>query len=162
MSVEKPIHILLVEDDDAHAELVDLALEDGDIPYKLTRVSSGEEALEVLFEDGAVDRFGCVFLDLKLKRMSGLEVLEAVRTSQTPRLRNIPVIMLTTSVHEKDLELAYQGHVNSFVKKPLEFETFQRVVQDLQRYWCVHNVAQRAPAGSSTTKQAPSPSGSSQ
>lgn len=139
--IQSSVHVLLVEDDDAHAELIELALMEGDVDHPFTRASSGEIALQLLLGPSPeAPRFDCIFLDMKLRRMSGIDVLEQVRTSELDHVRNIPVIMLTTSVHVKDLDRAYTHHANSFIKKPLQFEAPQEVIKDLQRYWCLHNV----------------------
>lgn len=132
------VRILLIEDDDAHAELVQIALEEGRVTNPFMRVRSGEEALEYLHAHP--NETGCIFLDIKLPRMSGMEVLEQIRASSEPRVRSLPVIMLTTLKDDHFRERAYELHVNSFVQKPLDFDSFQRVVQDLQMYWCIHNV----------------------
>lgn len=135
------IHVLIVEDDDAHAELIELALEESRIANPRQRVSTGEQALEALREradDKDLPQFGFVMLDLKLPGISGLDVLKAIRGE--PATQYLPVVMLTTSVNDRDRSIAYNHGVNSYVKKPLDFESFQQVVRDLEYYWCIHNV----------------------
>lgn len=135
-----PIHVLIVEDDDAHAELIQIAMSAARIQNPLVRACNGERAMEMLREraDGSGDpQFGLIMLDLKLPGMSGVDVLHEVR--EDPRLRYIPVVVLTTSVNDRDRIAAYNDHVNSYVRKPLDFDEFQVVVRDLGYYWCIHN-----------------------
>jgi len=74
-----------------------------------------------------------VLLDLKLPRLSGLEVLRAIKTSV--EMRHIPVVVVTTSSAEQDLRLAYERHANSYLVKPVDFQQFTQMLQDVGNYW---------------------------
>jgi CheY-like chemotaxis protein len=143
---EKPkaIRYLLVEDNDAHAALVQRNLQRYQAGASIDRVADGAEALSYLnregpFQDRPVP--DVILLDLKLPKIDGIEVLERVKREE--RLRTIPVVMLTTSDEERDRLGAYQQHVNSYVVKPMEFDEFKKMIQDLGRYWSVWNTRPR-------------------
>lgn len=136
----RPVHFLLVEDDDAHAELIKMALEENRVSNTLIRVGDGVEAMEFLrASDGYGDRRlpDVVLLDLKLPRMDGLEVLAAIKGDA--KLKMLPVVILTTSAAEIDRARAYAHHANSYVVKPLDFTVFHQMVKDLQLYWSAWN-----------------------
>jgi CheY-like chemotaxis protein len=133
-------HFLLVEDSDAHAKLVMLQLQDKDSPITVARVSDGVEALDYLCHRGSyVDapRPDLVLLDLKLPRIDGHEVLRTIKAD--PDLRSIPVVVLTTSETETDRKRAYANYANSYLTKPIDFLSFQRMMKDLRDYWSVWN-----------------------
>ncbi len=136
----KLIRFLLVEDDDDHAELVQMALAENRVTNVVDRVSDGEEALAYLRQEGAFTgkpRPDIVLLDLKLPKVDGHEVLERVKTDES--LRTIPIVVLTTSLAEADKAKAYYSHTNSYLVKPLDFEKFQQLVKDLNLYWGLWN-----------------------
>ncbi len=133
--------ILLVEDNPAHAELVKRSLEEQRIGYQITHLSDGEQAVEYLFQRGDFadkqkhPRPHIILLDLRLPRLDGLDVLRQIKTADEEALRRIPVVVLTTSEAEQDLTQAYNRHVNSYVVKPLNFEGFTALMDDLGSYW---------------------------
>jgi two-component system, response regulator len=135
----EPLHILLVEDNDAHAELVIRGMRDQQVANKIHHVSDGEQALDYLFMRGAYadpvtnPRPNFVLLDLRLPRVDGLEVLRTIKT--TPSLLRIPVVILTSSDAESDIAKSYDYHANSYVVKPLDFKTFTKLMKDLGFYW---------------------------
>ena len=135
----EPFTILLVEDNPAHAELVLRSFEDHRVANKIIHLSDGESALDYLFRRGPhVDpktspRPHVVLLDLRLPRMDGLEVLKEIRASDD--LHTLPVVILTTSEAERDVAKAYEQHTNSYVVKPLDFEGFTALMEDLGFYW---------------------------
>lgn len=136
----KPLHILLVEDDDAHAELIQLALGQNRVANTIDRVSDGQAALEYIRrEDPYKDkpRPDLVLLDLQLPRLSGHDVLSIVKND--PNLHKIPIVVLTTSDAEIDRLKAYDHHANSYLVKPVDFDKFQKMVKDLQFYWAIWN-----------------------
>ncbi|HVP11725.1 MAG TPA: response regulator [Phycisphaerae bacterium] len=137
----KAVHFLLVEDDDDHAELVEMALtaENG-ASKSVDRVSNGEEALAYLKREGKYanrPRPNLVLLDLKLPRVDGHEVLVTMKSD--PELRSIPVVVLTTSQAPEDKAKAYANYANSYLAKPMDFGEFSRMVKDLSHYWTVWN-----------------------
>lgn len=132
----RPAPILHVEDHPALAELVQVAL--GDLDVAVTHVATGAAALERI-ETAPPPRL--VLLDLDLPDMRGLEVLERVRARDTGNVT--PIVVLSSSECEEDIERAAAGGANSYVVKPPEFETFRESVRYVVRYWLdVH----RAPA----------------
>lgn len=131
--------ILLVEDDDGHAELVARCFEDAELELSLQRVGDGESAL-VLLEDvarGEGPLPSLILLDLRLPRMDGLTLLGHLKAH--PVLRRVPVVVLTTSKARADLRGAYDRHVNSYLVKPLELARLSGLLQDVARYWGGHN-----------------------
>jgi CheY-like chemotaxis protein len=138
-----PLTILLVEDNLPHAELVKRSLEAHEIANTIYHVSDGEAALAYLFRQGVYadpatsPRPHVVLLDLRLPKVSGLDVLRAIKTSND--LRTLPVVILTTSTAERDVVSAYTQHVNSYLVKPVDFATFTRLMHDLGSYWLLWN-----------------------
>lgn len=136
----RPVRFLLVEDDDSHAELVELALEENRVVNHLSRVRDGTEALAYLRQQPPFEnqpRPDVVLLDLKLPSLDGHEVLRIVKNDDS--LKSIPVVVLTTSAAEADRAKAYMEHANSYVVKPIDFTQFHRMVRDLQLYWSAWN-----------------------
>ena len=135
----EPLHILLVEDNDAHAELVIRSMRDQQVANKIHHVSDGEQALDYLFQRGAHTdpllnpRPNYVLLDLRLPRVDGLDVLKTIKN--TPSLLRIPVVILTSSDAETDIAKAYEHHANSYVVKPLDFKSFTKLMKELGFYW---------------------------
>jgi len=135
----EPLHILLVEDNEAHAELVMRGMRDQQVANKIHHVVDGEQALDYLFMRGShVDpeqnpRPNLVLLDLRLPRIDGLEVLRTIKT--TPSLLRIPVVILTSSDAESDIAKSFDYHANSYVVKPLDFKSFTKLMKDLGFYW---------------------------
>ncbi len=133
--------ILLIEGNPAHAELVKRGLENQRIGYQITHLSDGEQAVEYLFQRGDYadkqkhPRPHIILLDLRLPRLDGLDVLRQIKTADEEALRRIPVVVLTTSEAEQDLTQAYNRHANSYVVKPLNFEGFTALMDDLGSYW---------------------------
>jgi CheY-like chemotaxis protein len=129
----KEVEILLVEDDPSHAELTMMALREGNLgPIHLA--PDGEEALRFLFSGDLAERkLKLILLDLKLIKLDGLELLRRIRSD--PRTRHLPVVVLTSSLNERDIKTSYDYGANSYIVKPLEFEKFIRVVSQLGTYW---------------------------
>jgi CheY-like chemotaxis protein len=140
---EEPFVILLVEDNPAHAEMVKRALEGHPVANRIIHLTNGEAALDFLFRRGVFadpvksPRPHVVLLDLRLPRIDGLEVLREIRTSAV--LEKLPVVILTTSEAEIDAARAYEHHANSFLVKPLDFDKFIRLMEDLGFYWLKWN-----------------------
>ena len=134
--------ILLVEDNPNDIELTLAALEQSQLANEIVICRDGAEALDYLHRRGIYDRPdvqdpAVVLLDLKLPKVDGLEVLEAVKSD--PRTRAIPVVMLTSSREESDLVRSYELGVNAFVVKPVGFKEFFDAIQDLGVFWAVLN-----------------------
>ena len=140
---EGPFVILLVEDNPAHAQLVKRSLEGHPMANTIIHLSDGEAALNFLFRRGEFSdpaqspRPHVVLLDLRLPRIDGLEVLKEIRTSE--ELEKLPVVILTTSEAEIDAAKAYEYHANSFLVKPLDFDLFAKLMDDLGFYWLKWN-----------------------
>ena len=138
-----PVVVLLVEDDPAHAEIVRRNLEDFGVANRLIHVSDGEAALDFLYRRGAYQdptdspRPDLILLDLRLPRISGMEVLETVKADA--RVSQIPVVVLTTSAAESDVVRAYDHHVNSYLVKPVELAQFASLLKTLGYYWLAWN-----------------------
>ena len=139
----KPVEILLVEDDPDHAELVIRILQDNQVSNQIRHVSDGEAALDYLFQRGEYanaetnPRPHLVLLDLRLPRIDGLEVLRQIKADE--ELRRIPVVILTSSQADSDVVRAADHYVNSYLVKPVAFDEFRRMLQDLGFYWLVWN-----------------------
>ena len=137
------VDILLVEDSDEDAELTMRALRKHKVANELFRVKDGAEALDFIFATGPYTSRAdqpkprVVLLDLKLPRMDGMEVL--CRLKEDPSTRTIPVVMLTSSKEDRDLEAAYRYGVNSYIVKPVEFDKFVAAVEQLGLYWALLN-----------------------
>jgi len=143
MDVNKTVEILLVEDSDHDAEMALRALKKNDISNKVVRLKDGEEAIEFLFGKGDFEGRSIhnqprvILLDLKMPKVDGLEVLKAIRGNKDTQ--NIPVVMLTSSKEERDLIDSYKLGVNSFIVKPVEFNSFIEAVKEIGFYWVILN-----------------------
>jgi CheY-like chemotaxis protein len=134
------LHFLLVEDDDAHALIAMRTLQRNRVANTIDRVADGEAALAYLRRQPPYadrPRPDVILLDLKLPRVDGHEVLAGIK--EDPDLRDIPVVVLTTSDAETDRMRAYSHHANSYLVKPIDFERFRQMVDDLCLYWGVWN-----------------------
>jgi two-component system, response regulator len=135
--------ILLVDDNPHDAELAIRVLKKFNLANRLVWVKDGVEALEFIF--GSVDdpmlpinqKPRLVLLDLKLPKVNGHQVL--ARLKNDPRTRTIPVVMLTSSREEADIECSYKSGVNSYIVKPVDFENFTEAVRQLGLYWMLLN-----------------------
>ena len=137
------VELLLVEDDPNDVELTLIALRKHNLANKIHVVRDGEEALDFLFCRGQYSertRNGppkVILLDLKLPKISGLEVLKAIKDD--PRTRAVPVVVMTSSREQRDMVEGYRMGVNSYIQKPIDFEQFQSTIRDLGYYWLVVN-----------------------
>ena len=135
--------ILLVEDNPYDAELTLRALKKSGLANKLLTFPDGVEALDFLFGQGMyagrnlTARPKVIFLDLKLPRVNGLEVLARIKADA--RTRMIPVVILTSSQEESDILRSYNLGVNSYTVKPVDFDKFFQVVEELGLYWLLLN-----------------------
>jgi two-component system response regulator len=137
------VRILLVEDNEDHALITELAIRDAqpEVAEELhvDCVGSGAEALSYLRGEGehaARELPDLVLLDIKMPGVSGLDVLRAMRNdAQRPELQTVPVVMLTTSAQGDDVLRAYREGANEYVTKPVRAEEFRTKVQAIPRYW---------------------------
>jgi CheY-like chemotaxis protein len=140
--------VLLVEDNDDHAELVMRQLSENTANAHLTRLTDGQEALDYLMRVGKYTdpstspRPHVIFLDLRLPKVDGLEVIKIIKESDD--LRRIPVVVLTTSEAERDVTRAYVNHANSYVVKPVDFQKFRDLMNELGIYWLNWNTRPQA------------------
>ena len=143
MTDTSAVEILFVEDNPRDAELTFRALRKYDLANQIVHVSDGAEALDFLFGRGKhKDRPlkglpRVIFLDLKLPKLSGLEVLRIIK--QDEQLRMIPVVIVTSSTEDPDISSAYALGVNSYVIKPVEFNSFFEAMSNLGLYWLLVN-----------------------
>lgn len=137
------IEILIVEDSVEDAQLMLRSLKKHNLANNVVILEDGQEALDYLFCEGAYSDRNCspipnvVFLDLKLPKVNGIQVLERLKSS--PRTKSLPVVVVTSSQEEPDLKVCYDLGVNSYVVKPVDFESFIKVISDLGFYWLVIN-----------------------
>jgi len=131
--------ILIVEDEEAHAELTRRAIRKAGNVSRIDVVNDGEQALDYVFNRGKFDnrekypRPVLILLDIKLPGIDGIEVLKRVK--EHPGLKTIPVIMLTTSKREEDIVASYSHYANSYLTKPVGFKEFEEKVKQLDFYW---------------------------
>ena len=148
------IDILLVEDNPDDLELTLHALRREHLANNIFAVRDGEEAVEFLFCKGRFQKRNfehpprLVLLDLKLPKLTGLEVLKLVK--QDPRTKTVPIVVLTSSKEERDLVASYNLGVNSYIQKPVDFDTFREIVKSTGLYWMVINQRPLANAAQAT------------
>ena len=128
--------ILLVEDDPDHELLTIRALKKSNIANEVRVARDGEEAVDLLFGENRISP-QVILLDLKLPKLDGLEVLRRIRTGESTRL--LPVVVLTSSDEERDVVHSYQLGVNSYIRKPVDFNDFAEATRQLGMYWLVLN-----------------------
>jgi len=139
------IQILLVEDSLDDANLVIRSLRKSNLANNLVHLADGAEALDFIFATGMYagrninDKPKLILLDLKMPKVDGLEVLRAIK--QDERTASIPVVVMTASEEDRDLETSYALGANSYVVKPVGFEDFAKVVAELGFYWLLVNQA---------------------
>lgn len=140
----EPILVMLIEDNIDHAELVIRTLEAHRIGNRVQHFLDGQTALDYLFRRGEFSestethRPHVILLDLRLPRVDGMDVLKTIKADAD--LKSIPVIVLTTSEAEKDVAKAYYNHANSYLVKPVGFDDFKKLMDDLGFYWLGWNV----------------------
>ena len=141
--IGEPILVMLVEDNVDHAELVIRTLEEHRIANRVRHFLDGQSALDYLFQRGEFQnrddyaRPHVILLDLRLPRVDGIDVLKTIKEDNN--LKTIPVVVLTTSEAEKDVAKAYYNHANSYLVKPVGFDEFKRLMDDLGFYWLSWN-----------------------
>lgn len=138
MQMHRGVEILLVEDNAHDAELTLRALKQRNLANRVHVCRDGAEAID-FFDDvsEAAATPKVILLDLKLPKVDGLEVLQRLKSSA--RTKTIPVVVLTSSREEPDIEKAYALGANSYIVKPVDFEAFARAVSDVGLYWLLLN-----------------------
>jgi CheY-like chemotaxis protein len=137
------VDILLVEDDPRDAELTLMALKEHKLVNNIHHVKDGAEALDYLFGTGMYAGRNpglqpkVILLDLKLPRVSGLEVLKTIKSRD--EFKDIPIVVLTSSSMETDIVESYKLGVNSYIVKPVNFENFVESVREIGYYWIILN-----------------------
>jgi CheY-like chemotaxis protein len=142
MAIAKLKRILLAEDNENDVELTLNALKESRLSNEVEVVRDGAEALDYMYQRGNYSGRGhdlpcVVLLDLKMPRVDGHEVLRQIKSD--PILRQIPVVMLTSSREEKDLAMSYDLGVNAFVVKPVDFDRFIQAIRTLGVFWAILN-----------------------
>ena len=132
------LEILLVEDNAADAKLTTIALQEANVSNKIVLLRDGNEALEYIF--GSIeDRVPkVIFLDLKMPKVNGNEVLAKLK--QDERTRKIPVVMFTSSQEPRDIKECFDLGANSYLVKPVDYDDFSKVVKSMGQYWTLHNI----------------------
>lgn len=137
------VEILLVEDNVNDAELTIRALKKNNIANNLVHLQDGQEALDFVFAEGNYSNRTIenapkvILLDLKMPKVNGIQVLQKIRSDE--RTKKIPVVVLTSSKEDPDIQKCYSLGVNSYVVKPVQFEAFIKAVTDLGLYWMLLN-----------------------
>ena len=137
------VEILLIEDNPNDAELAIRALKKSNIKNNLIHINDGAVALDFLFGSGEYEgrnlnnKPKVIFLDLKMPKVDGIEILRRIKS--TENTKNIPVVVLTSSKENPDIEKCYALGANSYIVKPVEFENFIKAVSDVGLYWVVLN-----------------------
>lgn len=132
----KGIHILLVEDNEGDILLTTEALEERKIINKISVAKDGKEALDFMFKQGKYINAttpDLILLDVNLPKKSGHEVLQLIKNDD--RTAHIPVIMLTTSSSETDINLSYKHHANCYITKPVEVNDFLEAISGIEDFW---------------------------
>jgi two-component system, response regulator len=143
MTALNEIEILFIEDNPHEAELTMRGLKKHNLVNKLKHIDDGAEALDFIFSKGMYasrensPNPKLIILDLKLPKVDGLEILRQLKADEKTRV--IPVVVLTSSQEEKDVVESYRLGVNSYIVKPVNFESFGKAVADLGLYWVILN-----------------------
>ena len=143
MNQMNPVDILIVEDNPHDAELIVRALKKQNLTNHLFVVEDGEEALDFIFcrgkyaERNMLKSPKVIFLDLKLPKLSGLEVLKAIKTNE--KTKKVPVVVVSSSREDPDIKAAYEFGVNSYVVKPVDFDAFLIAITNAGLFWLVVN-----------------------
>lgn len=137
------VDILLVEDNPYEARLTLMSLEEQNISNNIYHVDDGAEALDFIFAKGnyaarnVENTPRMILLDLNMPKIGGLEVLRRIKADD--RTKTIPIVILSSSREDSDLVTSYMLGVNSYVVKPVEFDTFTKAISDIGSYWMLLN-----------------------
>lgn len=142
--MDQTVEILLIEDNPHEAQLVIRALKKINLANKLLHIDDGAEAISFIFaqqkyaDRNIEDHPKLIMLDLKLPKVDGLEILQRIKSDD--RTKTIPVIVLTSSREEQDIVRSYKLGVNSYIVKPVNFDSFSKAVTELGLYWMLLNL----------------------
>ena len=142
-TLDDEVEILIVEDNQEDAELTIRALKKNHLANKIVHLLDGAEALDFIYGNGIYSGRNInhlpkvILVDLKMPKVSGLEVLKSIKSD--PRLKSIPVVILTSSAEDPDIKKAYELGANSYIVKPVDFNIFFKTVAELGLYWMVVN-----------------------
>ena len=132
----KPVEILLIEDNAGDIRLTIDALKEGRVLNHINIVKDGEEAMDYLKKQGKYLESlvpDIILLDLNLPKMNGLQVLQEIKNSAV--LKKIPVVILTSSAADEDVINAYDNHVNCYIRKPVDLDSFMEVIKKIEDFW---------------------------
>jgi two-component system response regulator len=142
---QNQVEILLVEDNPHEAELTIRGLKKNNLANNLIHIDDGAEALDFIFSKGKYvnnatsPSLKVILLDLKLPKVDGLEILRQVKSNELTK--TIPVVVLTSSKEDKDIVESYKLGVNSYIVKPVNFESFAKAISEVGLYWMILNQA---------------------
>ncbi len=128
----KPAYIIAVDDDPDDRDMIEMALSETKLPTRLELLQDGESLMQHL-QDTTKPVPDMILLDINMPRMNGLEALAQIK--QHPRLKTIPIVMLTTSKTQDDITRSYQLGCNSYISKPVLYETLVDLMNMLHQYW---------------------------
>jgi two-component system, chemotaxis family, response regulator Rcp1 len=134
--MKQPVQILLVEDNEGDVILAKEALKESELLNEISVAKDGQEAMDFLYKRGKfIDACtpDLVLLDINLPRIDGMEVLHLIKHDD--RLRTIPVVMLTTSSSESDIQSSYYNYANCYITKPVDLEKFLTIVHKIENFW---------------------------
>jgi two-component system, response regulator len=137
------IEILLIEDNLYEAELAIRSLRKNNIANNVVHIDDGQEALDYIFNRGKYEGNNAqhtprlILLDLNLPKVGGLEILKQIKSDETTKMT--PVVVLTSSKEERDIVDSYRLGVNSYIVKPVNFESFSKAMAELKIYWLLLN-----------------------
>ena len=140
----KSVEILLVEDNPYEAELTIRGPKKHNFANNLHHIDDGADALDFIFERGKYEGHlaglpKLILLDIKLPRVDGIEILRQIKAND--KTKAIPVVILTSSKENQDVRACYELGVNSYIVKPVDFDSFSKAVADLGMYWMLLNTA---------------------
>ena len=133
---KKRKRLLLVEDNPGDIRLTLEAIKECKIEIEMDVISDGDKVMSFLFKEGEfhnAERPDIIMLDLNLPKRNGIEILKEIKAS--PKLKRIPVIAVTTSEADHDIYKAYDTHANAYILKPVDFDDFTRVIQQMDAFW---------------------------
>jgi len=141
--MDTEVEIVLVEDNAGDAEMTIRALQKNSIGNRIVHLKDGADAIDFVFRTGVYENRNAdhhpkmILLDLKMPRISGIEVLKTLKSDE--RSRNIPVVVLTSSAEDPDIRTCYELGANSYIVKPVGFENFTKAIADLGMFWLLLN-----------------------